>query len=349
MEQNYYVNESVDFDALVKFEKKKEFKGLYKNVSIMAGLLLIYNLLLTASAYVFYFVFVSVKTNTLVLSFDTTREYFKEHEYYFDSSAFRMGYSSFVVTLSLLIVLVIARLLFKIKLGSLYRFEKGHGKTIAFGFPAVMCVNLIISLIISFITYYFSKAGVTIPKADFSMSSSSSLAIIMQICYSVIVAPIVEETIYRGLAIHLLKPYGKGMAVVISSLIFGLMHGNVSQALSGFLFALVMGTITVSCNSIVPTICIHMLNNAVATIPEISEALNNNQLIIKIYLGIVITLLLLGFLVIFMNYKKIRLPDNKGCVMPVGKRYLFTVTNIFMLIYWAYIAYEFISSFKAAN
>ena len=58
-----------------------------------------------------------------------------------------------------------------------------------------------------------------------------------------VAAPIFEEIVYRKLVIDRLRRYGDLFAVVVSGLIFGLIHGNFSQffyaTLLGFLFALV--------------------------------------------------------------------------------------------------------------
>ncbi len=341
-------NMNMSYNERLEEAKKREKKSLIKNASILAFLLIIYDILIRLFGYVFYFIFVSIKTSSITLSMHKVRDYITENSWLNDSTTFGMAYSVFVVTMSITIILILAKVVFGIKLNNIYKFQKGQGKTIAVCFPAVMLVNLLISLVIGIITVIFSQNGIVIPEADFSISAPSAKAIFFQILYGVIAAPIVEESLYRGLAIHLLKPYGKGMAVIVSSLIFGLMHGNIAQASSGFAFAIVMGSITVMSGSLIPAIAIHMLNNLVATIPDISDVFGS-ELIMNIYLGIAIVCLLLGTLVIFSNHKKITLPKDEGCVNPTAKRYLYAMLNIPMLVYWATVAYTFISSFIYAN
>lgn len=343
---DFYMN--MTYNTQLKEAQKKEKKSLLLSASILGALLVFYDIFIQGFGYVFYYVFVSIKTSSLTLSWEKVKDYLISNPQYENSSAFAMAYSAFVVIMSFIVIMLAARLIFKIRLSSLFRYEKGHAKTAVVSFPAVMLVNLVLSFIIGIFTVIMSENGITVPEADFSISEISAKAFFFQILYGVIVAPIVEETLYRGLAIHLLKPYGKGMAVIISSLIFGLMHGNLSQAASAFAIALVMGTIAVQCNSIVPTIIIHMLNNIVATIPDFADILGNDA-IYSVYTVIVLLSLVLGTLVIFAYHKKITLPKDEECVLETSKRYKYAMLNIPMIIYWCMIAYTFIKSFIQAN
>ncbi len=343
---NPYMN--MAYNQQLMEAQKKEKKSLMLSASILGALLVFYDIFLNIFGYVFYFVFVSVKTSHITLSRDRVKEFFIQNPHYESTSAFAMAYSAFVVIMAFTVIMLAARFLFKIRLRYLFRYQKGQAKTAVISFPAVMLLNLLFSFIIGVITLILNQNGITVPDADFSISEVSRSAFFFQIFYGVIVAPIVEETLYRGLAIHLLKPYGKGMAVIVSSLIFGLMHGNLSQAASAFAIALVMGTITVQCNSIIPTIIIHMLNNITATIPDFSDVLGND-FVYGIYTGIIILSLVLGTLVIFAYHKKITLPKDENCVNPTSKRYQYAMLNIPMIIYWCMIAYTFIKSFIQAN
>ena len=95
----------------------------------------------------------------------------------------------------------------------------------------------------------------------------------MQFSYVVIIAPIVEEFIYRGAILTALSPYGRGAAVLFSALAFGLMHGNIPQAASAFGTGLVYAIIAAKCGSILPTVIIHCLNNLLANFSSISDAI----------------------------------------------------------------------------
>lgn len=346
---NAFNNMNSNYDYQLYLARQNEQRLLKKNSVTLGVLLLLYELLCYLSGRAALMIFAYLHDGELVNPFSRPElnELFNKSSIY-STTAFSMGYSSVVVFISVVLLLLTARSFFNIDLRHIYRFEKGQGKTIIRCFPAVMLANLAVSYVIAIISMYFSEAGITIPEADFSYTDTSFLAFFFQILYGVVIAPLAEETIYRGLTIHLLKPYGKGMAVIISSLVFGLMHGNISQAVNAFFFGLVMGTIAVSCNSIVPTIAVHMLNNALAQIPDIAEIMGSDTLY-DIYLAFAILMLVLGLLVIFAYHKKIRLPKDEGCVLRHSERYKTAMLSLPMLCYWAFIAYTFIRSFISAN
>ncbi len=80
-----------------------------------------------------------------------------------------------------------------------------------------------------------------------------------------IVAPIVEEFLFRDILLKPLRAYGDFTAAVVSGLIFGLYHGNFDQfayaALVGFFYSV----IAIKYNSIAPTVFLHAMNNTVVT------------------------------------------------------------------------------------
>ncbi len=88
------------------------------------------------------------------------------------------------------------------------------------------------------------------------------LAFALCIC---IISPICEEIIFRKYLLKPLRAYGDMAAALVSSIIFGLYHGNFDQfayaALAGFFYAL----IAIRSESIVPSIVFHAANNLLMT------------------------------------------------------------------------------------
>ena len=83
-----------------------------------------------------------------------------------------------------------------------------------------------------------------------------------------IMAPLVEELLFRGaIEGHLLKQ-GKSpvAAILISSLIFGIVHINPAQVPFAFAIGAVFGWLYYRTGSVVPGIIGHFINNSIATI-----------------------------------------------------------------------------------
>lgn len=81
----------------------------------------------------------------------------------------------------------------------------------------------------------------------------------------VFIAPVVEEIFFRGLIYTRLK---RGMpiiaAAVVSSLLFGVLHGEVIWILATFLMGLMLVWVFEKTRSLLPCIAIHIANNALA-------------------------------------------------------------------------------------
>ena len=85
-----------------------------------------------------------------------------------------------------------------------------------------------------------------------------------------IIVPIMEEIVFRG---FMFSRLGKAMptwiAVAITSIAFGLVHGQMIWALLAALTGVVFNIVRIKTDSIIPTIVMHMVNNSLATlIPE---------------------------------------------------------------------------------
>jgi len=80
--------------------------------------------------------------------------------------------------------------------------------------------------------------------------------------YMGLAAPVVEELLFRGLILRGLQPYGKRFAIVASSVLFGLFHGNLVQSPYAFVVGLVLGYTAVE-YSITWAMVLHMLNNLI--------------------------------------------------------------------------------------
>lgn len=94
--------------------------------------------------------------------------------------------------------------------------------------------------------------------------------------YAGIAAPIAEELLFRGLVLRSLEPHNKGLAIIVSSVLFGLFHGNPVQIPFAAAVGIILAYITLEYN-IGWAILLHMINNLVlgVVIPEVFGFLPN--------------------------------------------------------------------------
>ncbi len=112
------------------------------------------------------------------------------------------------------------------------------------------------------ITALTGLTGMNEQAASALSFTGNSAANAILILYAVILAPVLEEIMFRGLALNCLAPVNRTFALVASSLLFGLMHCNFNQIFNGFLLGLLLGYIALKCGSIVPSIICHIAANA---------------------------------------------------------------------------------------
>lgn len=83
----------------------------------------------------------------------------------------------------------------------------------------------------------------------------------MIILTTVLIAPIMEELVFRKYLIDRMVPYGQKAAVILSGLFFGLFHGNFYQFFYALLLGMVFAWIYSSTGRIRYNIMLHMLIN----------------------------------------------------------------------------------------
>ena len=82
---------------------------------------------------------------------------------------------------------------------------------------------------------------------------------------AVLFAPVFEEFIFRGLVLEsMLRRHRRLISVIVSSMLFAIVHFQPSVMFSAFVSGLVLGTIYLHTNSIFSTIFLHAINNAIA-------------------------------------------------------------------------------------
>lgn len=122
-----------------------------------------------------------------------------------------------------------------------------------------------------------------------------------------LVAPIFEELLFRG-AIEgelLSKWKNPFYAILLSSFLFGIVHGNPAQLFFAICFGMVLGTVYYKTKSLTACIILHCLNNIISTIlmsyfPDTDKISNlfsgNSFLTISIISFILFILILKSFL-----------------------------------------------------
>ena len=131
-------------------------------------------------------------------------------------------------------------------------------------------INFAVAYFNSLIFMPFISTYNDVVTSSLSGDSSVSVAvrIIMMFFTTAIVPALCEEFLFRGAMISNLSPYGRGMAIFFSSLMFGLMHQNLFQLVYTMLLGVVLGCVYVKTKSLWCCVLIHFFNNGVSVLQE---------------------------------------------------------------------------------
>ena len=327
--------------------RRREKRMMLINCSKLGGLLITYVLLQKMLVYVYYMAAASFHSGSLILLPSAALEYLRENEDFIKTTFFSMAGNLFVVVFAVIILLILARAVLKVDIKDMMRPRMAHISQGLMWMPLCLVLNLVISYIIAILQRYLATVGVTIPESDFSISTPDTASIVMQFIYVIVLGPLAEELVYRGLILTLLKPFGKWLAVFFSALIFGMMHGNIPQMASSFTSALVMGVVAIQCGSIIPTLVIHICNNILASCMDFSDALGW-EYGLEIYSALRIIIYLAGGFVIFVYSHRLVIKEERYALTS-GQRFKQVFLNVPMLIYLGYLLFKIVEGIVKAN
>ena len=130
--------------------------------------------------------------------------------------------------------------------------------------PVTVVIGLMACTIGNFVTGYLQSfveaAGYEITAGDFPASKSLT-GLLIDIIYIAALPALVEEFALRGVVMQPLRRYGDTFAVIMSSLVFALMHGNLLQIPFAFIAGIAIGYLVIATGSIWTGVLIHFFNN----------------------------------------------------------------------------------------
>lgn len=139
---------------------------------------------------------------------------------------------------------------------------------------------------------------------EYNKMINSNISMI-SVINTIATAPLSEELVFRGV---ILKKAEQAMpffvANILQSVLFGLFHMNLVMFIYTFPTGLLYGYITARYKSVLPTVCIHILHNAITMIILIITK-NQEVIIIPTALWVLITIVGACFIKIFIyNIRK---------------------------------------------
>lgn len=205
-------------------------------------------------------------------------------------------------------------------------FDKPKSKKL---FVLACFIGLSACLISSFLSEillgFFSLFGIEFTTGlEDTPVADSPLGYFFTLLSIAVVAPLVEEFAFRCVLLQPLRKYGDKFAIIISSILFGLMHGNMVQAPAAAVIGLVLGYLCIKTGTVWTSMAIHMFNNLISSLLsfyyEKHPDANDFPLVV-----ILVALTLIGIAAIpfFKKEDKVKLKNDKSAIEAKQKRNIF--------------------------
>ena len=252
---------------------------------------------------------------------------------------------SFLYAFSLLTPALMVTFIFKKRLLPLAPIKRTSFGFALWGIFGAVGICILANIINSFFVAFFKEIGANVPDMPQFMVDTPISFLLNLFTFAVLPA-LIEELIWRGYILRTLRPYGDFFAVLISSLLFSLMHENLRQLPFTFIVGLFLGYLYVQTGNIWIPIVVHFINNSLSMVSQyVSFHLTDKGMLL---FSVLLTygLLILGWialLFLMLKYRKNLRFSPCNCALGFGRRVSIILTSpLFLTSVVLYFIYVFL-------
>lgn len=196
--------------------------------------------------------------------------------------------------------MVLAALLFKKQIQPFGPAKRISPLVFIGGVLAGIALCVVANVVASYLMAFMNAFGIPEPAMP-ELMENTPVSFWMNMLVFAVLPAILEEMVFRGYLLQSLRPYGDRTALLVSSLLFALMHGNVLQVPFAFIVGLVLGYVVIETNNFWLAVCIHFANNAMSNILQylqlpMKSALEKNRMTTLVFAALAIV----GFVVLIV-------------------------------------------------
>lgn len=161
-------------------------------------------------------------------------------------------------------------------------------------------------------------AGYQLTIVDTSTISGGLLGNLLSLFLLCVAAPIMEEIVFRGFILKGFFKVSPRFAIIVSALLFALMHGNFIQGIATFPLGVFLAYVAYKTGSIIPCIIIHMVCNLYGTLSGfflsgmIEKYGEERGMLIAsmLLMCVMLALLVISIITLIIDRKNYSLPKN---------------------------------------
>ena len=197
-----------------------------------------------------------------------------------------------------------------------------------FGILTAMGACMVANFVTSYIVTFLEQYGVQAPEMP-DMMENTPTSLFLNLVVMAVLPALLEEMVFRGYILRALRPYGDAFAVIVSSFLFGLMHGNIEQIPFALIVGVALGWLVVRTDNIWLAVAVHFCNNALSVLMQYFGELLPEQ---EVGVFNLITLLAVGligaasFAVLLVRRRELFSLNARRSILPASTR----VVNLFL-------------------
>lgn len=185
------------------------------------------------------------------------------------------------------------------------------GKGLVFGLFAALGIQGVMVYLIELMTSITGHSGMPEEMAQTISFGDDTVQNVIIFIYVVIIGPIFEEFMYRGFILNAMAPANRRFAVIVSALMFSLMHGNFAQIPNTFAVGIIWGYLAVKTGSIIPSVIAHIIMNFNAMVTQL---IYTDEKQVMIHYAVTGAIGICCLIIYFVKNRKI---EDKEMVVPL--------------------------------
>ena len=173
--------------------------------------------------------------------------------------------------------MLIYRFVYKQKTKDIFRsfgFRKTSGKVLFCSVGMGFVAFFLIIFVSTFFSVFIQMLGYK-PYVQYGASAEVSFwTFLLDLVFIAMLPGMFEEFSHRGMLMSGFSKLGSFRAVLLSGLLFGLMHLNITQFFYAFVVGMLLASVALITKSIWPSVIIHFINNGLNTYIDYAESAN---------------------------------------------------------------------------
>lgn len=197
--------------------------------------------------------------------------------------------------------------------------------------PGLLVMGLAVCFVGDIFTSFAAMLSDSVSQASQNAAAMTAacpddaVTMILYILRTAVVPALIEETVMRGVIMQPLRKYGDMFAILMSSLVFGLLHCNLAQIPFAFIAGIALGYVACVTESLWTSIILHAMNNLYSLIVSMMYTKFGQENMVVMYISSLFFygVILAGAIVAYKYFTSDKSPRlRRSLAVNAGRRFV---------------------------